>query len=232
MSGPKRNPDKLNTIGVVVVGICGAVMVYVSIVALQAFYMNDTSELQSSKDYGGMDRAAQGHKADELRNITEAATNPGAPTFRVPIDHAIKLVIEDAKKNPSHLVPSLPPSTKATVEPMFGRPKPIGGAPSPEGGASANGGAQPASGQQPGANAPTEGTGGAPQGAAQQGAGPQQGSAAQGQGQGSAAAANPAGAAGTSAPQTPTGSGPGGGAASPRKNAARGTGTGSATQPK
>ena len=34
MSGPKRNPDKLNTIGVVVVGICGAVMVYVSIAAL------------------------------------------------------------------------------------------------------------------------------------------------------------------------------------------------------
>ena len=42
MSGPKRNPDRLNTIGVVVVGICGAVLVYVTIVALQAFYVNDT----------------------------------------------------------------------------------------------------------------------------------------------------------------------------------------------
>ena len=42
MSGPKRNPDKLNTIGIVVVGICGAVLVYVTIVALQAFYVNDT----------------------------------------------------------------------------------------------------------------------------------------------------------------------------------------------
>lgn len=37
MSGPHRNPDKINTIGIVVVGICGAVLVYVSIVALQAF---------------------------------------------------------------------------------------------------------------------------------------------------------------------------------------------------
>ena len=55
MSGPKRNPDSLNTIGVVVVGICGAVMVYVSITALQAFYMNDTSELQTMQDYGGQD---------------------------------------------------------------------------------------------------------------------------------------------------------------------------------
>ena len=33
--GPHRNPDKLNTIGIVVVGICGAVLVYVTIVALQ-----------------------------------------------------------------------------------------------------------------------------------------------------------------------------------------------------
>ena len=62
MSGPKRNADKLNTIGVVVVGICGAVLVYVSIVALQAFYMNDTSR---APDDGGLRRSgrtAQGHK--------------------------------------------------------------------------------------------------------------------------------------------------------------------------
>jgi hypothetical protein len=205
MSGPKRNPDKLNTIGVVVVGICGAVMVYVSIVALQAFYMNDTSELQATKDYGGMERAAAGHKADELRNITEASSNTGAPTFRIPIDHAMKLVIEDAKKDPSHLIPSLPASTKATIEPVFGRPKPIGGAaPAPEGAGSA---APPA----------------------QQGAG--QGSAAAPSGQAAPAAGN-AGAAGASAPQTPTGQGPGAAGASPGKDAARGTGGGSATQPK
>ena len=87
MSGPKRNPDKLNTIGVVVVGICGAVLVYVSINALQAFYMNDTAEMQQNKDYGGMDTTAKGHKADEMRNITEAASNAGG-TYRIPIEHA------------------------------------------------------------------------------------------------------------------------------------------------
>lgn len=135
MSGPKRNPDKLNTIGVVVVGICGAVMVYVSIIALQAFYMNDTSELQHTKDYAGMDRTAASHKADEMRNITEAGTNTGASTFHIPVDTAMKLVVEDAKKDPSHLIPALPPSTKPTIEPVFGRPKPIGGAaPAPEAG--------------------------------------------------------------------------------------------------
>ena len=55
MSGPKRNPDRLNTIGIVVVGLCGAVLVYVTIVALEAFYVNDTSEIQTMADYGGQD---------------------------------------------------------------------------------------------------------------------------------------------------------------------------------
>src|SRR5215468_5546719 len=111
MSGPKRNPDRLNTIGVVVVGICGAVLVYVTIVALQAFYMNNTSEIQTMADYGGQDVTAKGHKADEMRNITEAGKNavgPGQqPTFRIPIDYAMKDVVDEAAKDPSHLIPAL-----------------------------------------------------------------------------------------------------------------------------
>lgn len=132
MSGPKRNPDKLNTIGIVVVGICSAVLVYVAIVALQAFYVNDTSEVQTMADYGGQDTTAKGHKADELRNITEAASNAASPgvaqTYRINIDHAIELVVRDSADKaagPSHLVPALPPSTKPTIQPIFGRPKPI-----------------------------------------------------------------------------------------------------------
>src|SRR6185436_11823128 len=109
MSGPKRNPDKLNTIGVVVVGICGAVLVYVTIVALQAFYVNDTSVIQTMADYGGQDVTAKGHKADEMRNITEAGRNAPGPgqeaTYRIPIDNAMKLVVDEAKQDPTHLIP-------------------------------------------------------------------------------------------------------------------------------
>ena len=123
MSGPKRNPDKLNTIGIVVVGICGAVLVYVTIVALQAFYMNDTSEVQTMADYGGQDTTAKGHKADEMRNITEVGKNAAGDTVHIKIEDAMNLVIRDAQKDPSHLVPALPPSTKPTIQPVFGRPK-------------------------------------------------------------------------------------------------------------
>jgi hypothetical protein len=155
MSGPKRNPDKLNTIGVVVVGICGAVLVYVTIVALQAFYMNNTSEIQTMADYGGQDVTAKGHKADEMRNITEAGRNNVAPgaeaTYRIPIDKAMQLVIDSAKADPSHLVPALPSATKPTIEPVFGRPKPA--APAPAGGAA--GSAAPEAGSAAGSAAVT-----------------------------------------------------------------------------
>jgi hypothetical protein len=135
MSGPKRNPDKLNTIGIVVVGICGAVLVYVTIVALQAFYMNDTSTVQTMADYGGQDVTAKGHKADELRNITEVGKNAGGSTVHIKIDEAMKLVERDAKDHPDHLVPALPPATKPTIEPVFGRPKTLAAPAAPEAGA-------------------------------------------------------------------------------------------------
>src|SRR5215470_8846440 len=97
MSGPKRNPDRLNTIGVVVVGLCGAVLVYVTIVALEAFYVNDTSEVQNTADYGGQDTASRSLRTDQLSKIGEFGSNPKpAPakpneaqrlqSYRVPID--------------------------------------------------------------------------------------------------------------------------------------------------
>ncbi len=149
MSGPKRNPDKLNTIGIVVVGICGAVLVYVTIVALQAFYMNDTSEVQTMADYGGQDTTAKGHKADEMRNITEVGKNAAGDTMHIKIDDAMNLVVRDAQKDPTHLVPALPAATKPTIQPVFGRPKPLEAAPAPAApaeGSGAGSGAAPAAG--------------------------------------------------------------------------------------
>ena len=128
MSGPKRNPDALNTIGVVVVGICGAVLVYVSIVALQAFYMNDTSEVQTMADYGGQDTAHQSLRATQTNVIEDCGPNSkpeaGKPqTYRIPIKYAIKLVADGAKVDPSNLVPTQGRSDKPTILPIFGRPK-------------------------------------------------------------------------------------------------------------
>lgn len=190
MSGPKRNPDRLNTIGVVVVGICGAVLVYVTIVALEAFYVNDTSEIQTMADYGGQDTGARSLRTEQVNRIAEYGTNPKAAapkaneaprqqSYRIPIDVAMKLVVEGAKAQPAALVPAIGASDKATVLPIFGRPKL---APPPA----------PAPGAAPAAPAP----GAAPAG---------------GSGAGSAAAPAAGGAvvAPPSAPLVPTGAGTG-----------------------
>ena len=125
MSGPKRNPDKLNTIGIVVVGICGAVLVYVTIVALQAFYVNDTAELQTAQDYGNQDAPLKVLRADQQNNIKEYGLNAGAnPTYRVPIfPKAMDLVVESAKVDPASLVPAVGKANKPSIRPEFGRPK-------------------------------------------------------------------------------------------------------------
>jgi hypothetical protein len=133
MSGPKRTPDKVNTIGIVVVGICGAVLVYVSIVALQAFYMDDTSEIQHMADYGGQDTMYKSLRAKQLENITTYAPHAapvakeGQPTppqtYTIGIDDAIRLVVDGAKADPSNLVPAIGPAVTPSVQPIFGRPK-------------------------------------------------------------------------------------------------------------
>src|ERR1051326_439595 len=127
MSGPHRNPDRINTIGVVVVGICGAVLVYVTIVALEAFYVNDTSEIQTMADYGGQDITAKSVRAEQQQHINEYGPNnavAGSPqTYRIKIDDAMKMVVDGAKVDPSQLIPAIGRSDVSTIKPVFGRPK-------------------------------------------------------------------------------------------------------------
>jgi hypothetical protein len=157
MSGPKRNADKLNTIGVVVVGVCGAVLVYVTIVALEAFYVNDTSEIQTMADYGGQDTMAKMLKADQLKNLADHGEpngpTPGLPqTYRIPIDVAKKLVIRDAKIDTTRLAgPAMPP---ANVQPKPPAPTPPPGAGSGSGSAVAPAPTSPETGSGSNATAP------------------------------------------------------------------------------
>jgi hypothetical protein len=166
MSGPKRNPDKLNTIGVVVVGICGAVLVYVTIVALQAFYVNDTSEVQNTADYGGQDTGLKSLRAAQMGMINDYKTNskPAEPkpgeaakpqTYHVPIEVAMKHVVDEAKADPSNLIPTVGRSDKPTVLPIFGRPKAIPAAPPPAAAPAADAGATAGSAAGSAAVAPT-----------------------------------------------------------------------------
>lgn len=197
MSGPKRNPDKLNTLGVIVIGICASVLVYVTIVALQAFYMKDTSEIQTMADYGGNDTNFRNIKTAAINNISEYGRNPDG-SFRIGVDVAIKKIAEDAKKDPAGLVPGTRSETPS-AEPIFGRSKPLPGAPATDsaaGSADAGSAAGSAAGTSAGSAAPTA-------------AGDAAGSTAPAAG----------GAAGSAAPMTPTGGKAQGGGPAPTAGA-------------
>jgi hypothetical protein len=132
MSGTgKRGPEGLNSITIVAIGVCGAVLVYVSIVFLQAFYASDTAEVATAADYGGQDKTANSLKAEQLLNLSLEQVEPSpAGTYTISIDHAIKLVVADAQKDASTLVPALGRSDQPTAQAKFGRPVPLA-APAP-----------------------------------------------------------------------------------------------------
>jgi len=157
----KRNPDRLNMIGVVVVGICGAVMVYVSIALLQAFYMNDTSQVETQAEYGGQDSTVKLIRDTQKLNIDppQGVKNPSGDTFSIKIDKAIDLVVADAQKDPAELVPSQGKSDRPTIQPIFGRPRALD-APAPASGSGAGSAATPPAGGGSGsAAAPGAGSG-------------------------------------------------------------------------
>src|SRR5688572_22601836 len=103
----KRNADRLNMIGVVVVGICGAVLTYVSIALLQTFYMNDTEQVEDTKSFVGQDSMTRDLRAKQLGAIRPTqGTRNAAGTFVIPIERAMELVVQDFAKDPAALVPT------------------------------------------------------------------------------------------------------------------------------
>lgn len=131
MSGAPRNSDKLNTLAIATVGVCASALVYVSIALLQAYYANDSADVQTMADYGGQESPALSLKSAQLNNISEYVNKMGTPdnpksSHQIPIAQAMELVAADAKKDAANLVPGIDQATKKpTVAPIFGRPKPL-----------------------------------------------------------------------------------------------------------
>jgi hypothetical protein len=120
----KRGSDRLNIIGIVVVGVCGAVLTYVSIVLLEAFYMNETSAIERQQSF-----EAQG----SLRNTVKSAGLThldGTAEGTLAIERAMAIIATEATKDPSNLVPAVGASKQPSVEAEYGRPKTLG-APAP-----------------------------------------------------------------------------------------------------
>lgn len=125
--GTKRNPDHLNTIGIVTVGGVGAALVYLSIVGLQAFYVDETAIVDEVRHFGDQEKVRTSLKSEQVGRITTDLTRKGVNAdgkalIAIPIETAKALVVEAAKVDPANLVPMIGRSEASTIQPIFGRP--------------------------------------------------------------------------------------------------------------
>lgn len=125
--GPKKNPDNLNTIGIITVGGAGAALVYLSIVGLQAFYVDETAVVDEIRHFGDQEKTRVSLKTEQVGRITTDLTRKGVnaegkPLIAIPIETAKALVVEAAKVDPANLVPMIGRSEASTIQPIFGRP--------------------------------------------------------------------------------------------------------------
>ena len=124
--GEKKNPDKLNVVGVATVGFAGCAFVYLAIVGIEALYLNESSRVDEVAKFGKQEETKKTLRAEQIGKITEPRLGTKAPNgtqlYTVPIDTAKALVLRDVAVDPANLVPAVGRSEFTTIKPVFGRP--------------------------------------------------------------------------------------------------------------
>ena len=125
--GEKKNPDKLNVVGVATVGFAGCAFVYLAIVGIEALYLNESSRVDEVAKFGKQEETKKTLRAEQIGKITEPRLGTKAPNgtqlYTVPIDTAKALVLRDVAVDPANLVPAVSRSEFTTIKPVFGRPQ-------------------------------------------------------------------------------------------------------------
>jgi hypothetical protein len=136
MSGGARQEDKVNTFGVVLIGVASAILVWATIVFLQAYYDQTEGKLNSERSAINKDAEVRALRAEQVALLSEAryvaGTTPQLATM--PIDIAMKKVIEDARAG-KPLVPAIGEANKPTIPAVPGKPADAASAPAPAPGA-------------------------------------------------------------------------------------------------
>jgi hypothetical protein len=191
---PSKAQDRLNNYGIVLIGLVGSVLLWVSVVALQAYYNRTAGDLETERNAEYKNRQVRDLRAQQLADLQESKhVNPQKRIVTIPIDSAKGLVLRDLRDQSPSLVPAVGAHDLPTVPAVWGRPQDQTTAPA-QGAAPAQGGTPPAGGAAPAAPA----GGAAPAGAAPAGAAPAGADAKQ-----PPASAAPAPAAGADAKQPP-----------------------------
>ncbi|HET6613888.1 MAG TPA: hypothetical protein VFG83_17940 [Kofleriaceae bacterium] len=159
--------DKVNALGIVTIGIVSAMLVWVSVVALQAYYQNTYGEEEAKKNAENKSAAYLSLRATQAADLDEYVwADRQKGLVKLPIERAMELVVHDLQAGSPSVVPAVGAQDTPTVPAVFGRPPDgvkmpgLGTTPlAPEGGAAAAGTAAATGAENPatGATAPATG---------------------------------------------------------------------------
>lgn len=132
---PRKAQDRVNTFGVVLIGVVATVLLWVSVVALQAYYYNTAGQLETERNATGKNREVRDLKADQQAYLQEGKyVDPTKGIVTIPIEDAMRLVLRDVKAGAPSLVPAIGAHDQATVPAVSGRPPDTAAAPAAPGG--------------------------------------------------------------------------------------------------
>lgn len=140
MSGlPKKATDRVNTYGVVLIGIVSGLLLWVSVVALQAYYNTTSGSVERERGATNKGREVRDLKESQLRALQEAKfVDAKAGTVTIPIESAMSAVLASARSGSPSLVPAIGPHDTPTVPAVWGKPADVPPAtPAPDGAAPA-----------------------------------------------------------------------------------------------
>ncbi len=118
--GEHRQEDEINGFAIAIVGIAVAIVLYASIVALQAYYKGNP--VASARQMENKSEPMRNLRASQQATLQGSAYVGGNDFASMPIKSAMRKVVADEKANRAVLVPSVGGHNKATVPATPGKP--------------------------------------------------------------------------------------------------------------
>ena len=109
---PEKAKDEVNTLAVVAIGLSTTAILWASVLALQAFFMNSEGEVAAQQAQNGRAAIVRGLKAEHKADLTRTtyADQLKGTLKRLDIQYAKDVVVRDAQLNqsrPTSLIPML-----------------------------------------------------------------------------------------------------------------------------
>lgn len=106
---PEKSKDEVNTLAVVAIGLSTVAILWASVWALQAFFMNSEGEIAAQQAENGRAAIVRGLKAEHKADLsrTTYADTQKRTLKRLDIKYAKEVVVRDAQRGAPSLIPTL-----------------------------------------------------------------------------------------------------------------------------